>query len=382
MPAPMPPSHFSRRFAFDIRQLCLGPSGDRTHLLGLLREFPALAAEDEFLLCLNENCLHEPQELPPAPNMQVRTVPCRPGWLWTPLAWPRMLRRERVAVAHGVYLVPPLAPCPTVVTIHDVSFMAHPEWFPRRELRLMRRLIPLSARRATRIVTGSAHAADEIAQYLRVPRGKIVVIPYGPGPGAAPADGDEARARVAKRYGLRDRYVLAVGLLQPRKNLLRLLEAFAMIAPAHPEVQLAIVGATGWGHEPFHARLRELALADRVVLCGRVPDDDLRLLYRAAALLAYPSLYEGFGLPPLEAMAGGTPVIASNSTAIPEVVGEAALLFDPLDLAAMAAAMAAVLDDPALAARLSEAGPPRAAQFSWATAAAAYLRLLRELSNQ
>ncbi len=376
------PTHSPQRFALDIRQLCGGPSGDRTHLLGLLREFPSLAPEDDFLLCLNRQPLYDPAEVPAGPNLHLRVVPCRPGWLWTPVAWPWMLRREHVAVAHGVYLVPPLAPCPTVVTIHDVSFMAHPEWFPRRELRLMRRLIPLSARRATRLVTGSVHAAEEIARHLHVPREKIAVIPYGLRPAAASVDRDEARAQVVARYGLKERYVLAVGLLQPRKNLLRLLEAFARLAPARPDVQLAVVGATGWGNEPFHARLGELALGDRVVLCGRVPDADLWLLYRAAARLAYPSLYEGFGLPPLEAMACGTPVVASNTTAIPEVVGEAGLLCDPLDVAALAEALAAVLDDAALAARLSEAGPARAAQFTWAQAAAAYLQLFRELGGQ
>lgn len=379
MPALM--SAHSRRFALDIRQLCGGPSGDRTHLLGLLHEFAAQAPDDEFLLCLNQEPLFEPDALPEAPNLHTRVVPFRPGWLWTPVAWPRMLRQERADLAHGVYLVPPFAPCPTVVTIHDVSFMAHPEWFPRRELRLMRRLIPLSARRATRIVTGSAHAADEISRYLRVPRAKISVIPYGLSPAPRPIARNGAQALVAERYGLSGRFVLAVGLLQPRKNLPRLLEAFAQIAPAHPDVQLAVVGATGWGNEPFHARLAELALGDRVVLCGRVPDDDLWLLYRAAALLAYPSLYEGFGLPPLEAMACGTPVVASSTTAIPEVIGEAAVLCDPLDVAAMAAAMASVLDDQALAARLSDAGPARAAQFTWARAAAAYLQLFRELCS-
>lgn len=367
------------RLALDIRQLHLGPSGDRSHLLGLLGEFGRLAPQDEFLLCLDGTAGTGPTDLPAAPNYHLRYLSARPGWLWTPLAWPRLLRREHVAVAHGVYLIPPLAPCPTVVTIHDVSFMGHPEWFPRRELRRMRVLIPLSARRATRVVTASEHAASQIVTLLRIPREKVQVIPIGVPPCVMPLDRGEARAQVAERFGLAGRYLLAVGLLQPRKNLQRLLEAFALLAPAHAELKLAVVGATGWGNEPLYQRLRELQLGDRVVLCGAVPDSELQALYRAAELLVYPSLYEGFGIPPLEAMRCGTPVAASRVTAIPEVVGDAAVLFDPLDPRDMAAAISQVLGDPTRAATLAAAGLARAESFTWRRAAEAYLELFHSL---
>ncbi|MHB8994890.1 MAG: glycosyltransferase family 4 protein [Armatimonadota bacterium] len=369
------------RIALDIRQLCLGPSGDRTHLLGLLREFSTLAADDQFLLCLNQPCPEALADLPASRTYHLHSVRSRPGWLWTPVAWPRLLRRERAQVAHGVYLVPPLSPCPTVVTIHDVSFLAHPEWFPPQALRIMRVLIPLSARRATRVVTATEHAASEIVRLTGVPRSKISVIPYGVDERFVPVDSDEARQRVSEVCGLSGRYLIAVGLLQPRKNLTRLLQAFALIAPDHPDVKLAVVGATGWGNELFHERLRELRLEDRVVLCGSVPGEDLPALYSAAEMLVYPSLYEGFGLPPLEAMRCGTPVVASNATSIPEVVGDAAVLIDPLEPESIAAGIKAVLDDAKFAAELSQKGLQRASDFTWPGAAEAYLKLFHEVAK-
>jgi glycosyltransferase involved in cell wall biosynthesis len=370
------------RIALDIRQLCLPPSGDRTHLLGLLREFSTLAGDDQFLLCLNEPCPEALADLPASDRYHLHSLRSRPGWLWTPVAWPRLLRRERAQVAHGVYLVPPFSPCPTVVTIHDVSFLAHPEWFPRQALRIMRVLIPLSARRATRLVTATEHAASEIVRLIGVPRSKISVIPYGVDERFVPVDRDEARQRILQAYGLSGPYLIAVGLLQPRKNLARLLEAFALVAPDHPDLKLAVVGATGWGNEPFHERLRELRLQDRVVLCGSVPAEDLPALYSAAEMLVYPSLYEGFGLPPLEAMRCGTPVVASNTTSIPEVVGDAAVLADPLEPESIAAGIKSILDDSGIAAELSRRGLQRAREFTWRRSAEAYLKLFHEVARR
>jgi glycosyltransferase involved in cell wall biosynthesis len=193
-------------------------------------------------------------------------------------------------------------------------------------------------------------------------------------------DRGEARVQVGKRYGLRERYVLAVGLLQPRKNLARLLEAFELIVPGHPDLQLVVVGARGWGNEPLHERLQTPQLCERVALCGSVPPEDLRALYSAAEMLVYPSLYEGFGLPPLEAMSCGTPVVASKATAVPEVVGDAGLLVDPLDPQDIAAAMGRILEDTPLAADLAQRGLARAGLFSWRATARRYLEVFHEVA--
>jgi glycosyltransferase involved in cell wall biosynthesis len=367
------------RLAIDARELPHGVSGDRTYLLGVLREAVRLAPDDEFLLCYNDASATgvEAEELPS--NVSVEAIPCGRGWLWTPVAWPRWMRRKGIDVAHAMHLIPPFAPCPTVVTVHDLSFLVHPEWFPRRQARIMRRLIPLSARRATHIITGTEHAAQSLVELCHVRRDKITVIPHGVDPRFTPGDRDAARELVAARHGLHRRFVLAVGLIQPRKNLARLIDAFALLSPDHDDLGLAIVGRTGWEAEAVTARIEAAGLGDRVVLCGAVSDRELPDLFRAAELLVYPSLYEGFGLPPLEAMACGTPVVASNTTSLPEVVGEAGILVDPYQVEAIAEGLRTLVGNQTLCAALSRAGLERAATFTWRRSAEQHLELFRRL---
>ncbi|MBI2297444.1 MAG: glycosyltransferase family 4 protein [Armatimonadetes bacterium] len=364
--------------ALDCRQLGLGPSGDRTYLASLLRELFALEPERGYLLCFQNPPDGALDDLDVPPSARLHTLPARPGWLWTQLAWPRLMRREGAALGLAQYLVPSFAPCPTVAVIHDVSFLPHPEWFLPRPRRIMRVLIPLAARRATAIVTGSEHAAGEIVRHIGVPHRKVHVCPYAAGPQYRPADRAEAAA-CAARYGLEGRFVLAVGLIQPRKNLARLLAAFAALDGRHHDVKLAIVGRTGWQVEAVQAQVAALEVSERVVFCGAVPDEDLPRLYGACAVFCYPSLYEGFGLPPLEAMACGAPVVASGTTSIPEVVGDAGVLVDPLDVGSLAGGLNRVLGDPALAEELGRKGIERAAGFSWRRCAEQHLELFRAL---
>ena len=363
--------------ALDCRQMVTGVSGDRTYLAGLLAHYNRLEPQWRFLLCTQNGGAIFPDE-PPPDAYRERSFAVRPGWLWTPWAWPRVLKSTRAQVAHAQYLVPPIAPCPTVVTIHDVSFLAHPEWFPARQLRVMKRLIPLSARRSTCIVTASHHAAGEIVRFCGVAPEKIRVIPHGCDSRFRPLDKDLYRERAA-RYGLPERYILAVGLIQPRKNLPTLLEAFAQLTGDDADLALAIVGREGWALEQVKAQVGALHLQDRTVFTGAVPDEDLPAIYNAALLLAYPSFYEGFGLPPLEAMACGTPVVAANTTSLPEVVGEAGILVPPHDANALAEAMGHIAGSVELAQRLSQAGLEQAARFSWEASARAHLDVYREL---
>lgn len=364
------------RIALDIRQLTGGASGDRSYLLGLLGGLLQERGGQELLLCHAPG----PSGLETVPEgASLREVSAQPGWLWTPVVWPLALRLMKADVAHAQYLIPPLAPCPTVVTIHDVSFLAHPEWFPAKSLRVMRRLIPLSARRATRVVTGSEHAAGEIARLCGVRRERIAVIPYAADERFRPRDRDTCRAQVKERYGLDAPYLLAVGLLQPRKNLPRLLDAFSQVAAQVPGLTLAVVGRAGWGAQAVQERIARPDLAGKVKLLGAAPDDDLPLLYGAALALCYPSLYEGFGLPPLEAMACGTPVVASGTTSVPEVVGDAGVLVDPQNVESIADGMVRVVEDDTLREELSRRGLERAQAFSWTQCAQTHLALYREL---
>jgi glycosyltransferase involved in cell wall biosynthesis len=202
----------------------------------------------------------------------------------------------------------------------------------------------------------------------------VTVTPYAADPIYRPMDREAARRAVAERFGLRGPFVLAVGVLQPRKNLPRLIRAFGRVAREAPHA-LALVGKPGWAHEELKRAVAASGLGSRVKFTGYVPDADLPVLYNAAELFVYPSLYEGFGLPPLEAMACGTPVVTANVTSLPEVVGDAALAVDPTDELALADAIGRALTDEALRERLRTAGLAHAALFSWERTAALTLQV-------
>lgn len=289
---------------------------------------------------------------------------------WEQVAGPVAARRARLDLLHGPVNVLPLgAPCPGVVTVHDLAFLAYPAAFHPAKRRYLALLTALSLRRAARAIAVSSFTRDEIVRRLGVPAAKVAVVPNAADASFAPRPAGEV-ARFRAERGLPTRMILSVGTLEPRKNLVGLLQAFARVAPA-TDATLVVVGAKGWLYDELFARLDALGLAGRVRFAGRVPDGELPLWYNAAEVFVYPSRYEGFGLPPLEALACGVPVVTSDAASMPEVVGDAAILADPADPVALAAALARVLDDAGLRAALRERGPRRAAQFSWARTAAA-----------
>jgi glycosyltransferase involved in cell wall biosynthesis len=349
------------RIAIDCRSIAAPKTGDRTYCLNLTRALAAVDAENEYLLC---TAAPAPLADGLAPNFRQHVIPASPAWAWTPVQFPLALRRLASDVAHVQYFIPPAAPCPVVTTIHDVSFRSHPAWFPLKHRLLLNLLVPAAARSAARVIVGSEHARGELIRYYDLPPEKIVVTPYAADPIYRPMPLAEARAAVARRFGVRDAFVLAVGVLQPRKNLPRLVRAFARVVDRVPH-RLLLVGKPGWATEELHAAIERGRLGGRVQFTGYVPDADLPALYAAADLFAYPSLYEGFGLPPLEAMACGTPILTANTTSLPEVVGDAAVSVDPTDEAALAAALEELLRSPEQRAELRERGFARAARFSW-----------------
>lgn len=277
--------------------------------------------------------------------------------------------------AQGLFRGPRL-----VVTIHDLIPYVLPQTCSRTFLRRALQEIPRAVNEADAVITVSQNSKRDLQTLLEVPESRITVIPEAPEEHFVPLDRDICRMRVSRRYGLQGPFILNVGGFSRRKNLPRLVEAFAVLcrAASLPH-RLVLVGRPGGGS---YTRCQEVAdrlkVADRVVFPGFVAPEDLPSLYNAADLFVFPSLYEGFGLPPLEAMACGVPVIAANTSSLPEVVGEAARLVDPLFPEALAEAMGKVLKDPDEAARLGQAGLARAAQFSWSrTAALTHLVLER-----
>jgi glycosyltransferase involved in cell wall biosynthesis len=287
--------------------------------------------------------------------------------LWEQLVQPWALRRIQADLVHGpVFVGPLLSSCPVVVTIHDLSFIRFPELFRPVNRFYLTALTRLSARRARRLIAVSAHAARESAQLLGVPPERIDVVYHGVDPAFHPLPAGEVLS-FRERRGLPERFVFFVGTLEPRKNLVRLVEAFARVRDGG--TGLVLVGGRGWSYDELFARVEALGLGDEIVFAGYVMNDELPLWYNAATVVAYPSVYEGFGLPVLEAQACGTPVLTSNTSSLPEAAGDAALMVDPYDVEAIAAGLSQVLTDESLRHQLRERGLVHAGRFSWPRAA-------------
>lgn len=269
--------------------------------------------------------------------------------------------------------VPPTAGRALVATVHDLAFHRFPDAYPASGRRFHEQATRIAAGEAARLLTPSTATACDLADLYGVERARITVIPLG----VDPSNPDRAAARrLLDRLGVPGPFLLAVGTLEPRKNLAVLVEAFASAAAELPDHHLVVAGPAGWGPAPPPSW--ELL---RVRLAGQVDRPTLEGLYAAADGLAYPSLYEGFGLPVVEAMAAGTPVLTSDRSSLPEVAGEAALLVDPGDRDALAAGLVLLVTDQPLRARLRQAGLERAAGFTWEATAtrtwAAYREALR-----
>jgi glycosyltransferase involved in cell wall biosynthesis len=283
--------------------------------------------------------------------------------VWEQLAQPRVLRQIGADLVHGpVFVGPLLAPCPVVVTIHDLSFIRFPDLFRPANRLYLTLLTRLSARRARRLIAVSSHAAAETTRLLGVPPEQIDVVYHGVDPAFRPLPDDEVAA-FRHRRGLPERFALFVGTLEPRKNLVRLVEAFDRIR--NDQASLVLVGGKGWLYDELFATVEALGLSKVVTFAGYVTDDELPLWYNAATALAYPSVYEGFGLPVLEAQACGTPVLTSNASSLPEAAGDAGLMVDPYDTDALAAGLHRLLTDESLQCELRERGLVHARQFSW-----------------
>ena len=255
-----------------------------------------------------------------------------------------------------------------VISIHDAIAFRYPEGYPRLNNFLHRRYVPYTLRNVDAVVTVSNHARQDLERFLGIPPPSVHVTPLGVSEMFHPV-GDDESGEVARRFGLDRPFILSVGVKEARKNLARLILAFEELHRDLPDFQLALVGPTLWRHPISIDGIKASSISDRVRLIEYVSDGDLRSLYSRASLFVYPSLYEGFGLPVLEAMACGTPVVASNSTSIPEVAGDAAVLVDPTNVHALAEAMRSVLTDVDLQTSLRAKGSARIRQFTWQRAA-------------
>lgn len=337
-------------------------TGDRTYTLTLLRGLARLnldPARWKFQLLLDAP--DENGVLPQSPCFETVILTAPNSRLWTLAALPKWAWQARPDLVHLHYLAPFGLPCPFVTTIHDVVWRARPSTFPKLHRAVMNLGMPSTAKRAAKILTVSEFSRREIARYLRVPQSKIEVTYNAVDERYAQPISSAQIAAAREKYHIGDApYVLSVGVQQPRKNVPRLVAAFDKAKAKHPDWphQLVIVGKPGWGEKS------SITTHHSPLTIGYVADDDLPALYAGAACFAYPSLYEGFGLPIIEAMACGAPVLTSDCGATREVAGDAAQLAEPRDISSIAAGLEAVLGDENHAARLREMGKRRAAAFT------------------
>ena len=288
--------------------------------------------------------------------------------LWQQAALPHILSRDGIDLLHAPgYVMPRICPCPALVTVYDVIAIKFPELCKRTNALHYGLMLPRTLRRAARILAASERTRDDLVALLDADPERIEVVYPGVDEAFQPVEDPERLAEVRTRLGLPERFILFVGNIEPKKNLPTLIRAFALLK-RHRRIphRLVIAGKKGWKCGDVFRAVRDEGLESEVIFPGYVPLENLPALYSMAELFAFPSLYEGFGLPPLEAMACGTPVVASNAGALPEVLGDAALQVDPLDVDALQKVIHKILTNQFLRRHLSEAGRKRAARFTWA----------------
>ncbi len=302
--------------------------------------------------------------------------------LWEQLAAPVYCRSGQVDVVHGPVNVVPLAGrVPGIATIHDLAFLAYPEQYPSIQRRYLKTMTRLSARHARRVITVSEFTRQDVISRLDVPDDRVTAVPNGVDPSFFPRTATVELERFRREYRLPDQFLLFVGTLQPRKNLIGLLRAFATI-PKPARVPLYVVGAPGWMYHDIYAEVSQLGIANEVHFPGYAASGTLPLWYSASTAFVYPSFYEGFGLPVLESMACGTPVVASNRTSLPEVVGDAGLLVDPDDTEEIAGALETILNDENQRRELAARALKRAARFTWNRTARETVAVYRQVVNE
>ena len=304
--------------------------------------------------------------------------------LWEQFVQPALLKRHEVQLTHGpVYVAPLNSPCRCVVTVHDLGFVRCPEHLRSSSSLYLRLFTRLSVHRASKIIAVSGSTKRDLLRWVNLDPERVEVIHHGVEEAYHPIRDSERMAAFRQRRSLPEKMILYVGTLEPRKNVETLIRAYARLKRRSVVPHILVVGgARGWRYEGIFAVAEQLGLSGEVIFPGFLPQNELPLWYNAADLFVYPSMYEGFGWPPLEAMACGVPVITSNASSLPEVVGEAALTVDPHDVDGLVDAMYSVLSVASVGERLSHAGRERSSEFTWERTARATARVYRQAATQ
>jgi glycosyltransferase involved in cell wall biosynthesis len=366
--------------AIDAHSVGTGLAGNETYITNLIEALAEIDTTNRYTLYVTKPSAVERFDGRWSHVSVRRTLPHTP-LVRIPVTLSAELRRRPVDLLHVQYTAPPFPPCPVVATIHDLSFEHLPATFKRRSWMQLRLTVRHTARRAAHIIASSEYTRRDILETYGVAPERTSTVPLAAAPHFRPIRDERELQRVRDVYGIAGNYILAVGSIQPRKNLTRLVEAYASLRRqrAHDKLpRLVVVGKQAWLYAETLRAVEASGVRADVIFTGYAPEADLPALYSGALCFVYPSVYEGFGLPPLEAMRCGTAVVAGNRTSLPEVVGDAGLLVNPFDVEEIAAAIARLIDDKDLRATLSERGLARATQFDWRETA----RLTLEVYNR
>jgi len=366
------------RFSVDAHAIGCHLTGNEVYIRNLLHEFARLDEDNEWIAYISKQGAEA--DLPS--RIQTRSVSQNP-YKRLGMDLSQHVRRDRPDLLHVQYTSPLLTTVPLIVSVHDVSYLEYPQYFTRFRSAQLRVTVKRTLKRAARVLTPSEFSRRAILKHYRIDEDKVVVVPNAVASKFRPIERDVARVAIQRKFGIHRPFVLTVGDLQPRKNHLGLLQAFEGVLQAEPQLQqdLVFVGKETWYSRELHRAVERSVLRDRVHFTGFVDDDELVQFYGASDLFVFPSFYEGFGLPILEAMACGRAVACSRLTAMPEVANAAGILFDPGSKEEMARAMLDVLRDQELRARLERLGSQRAATFSWEKSAARTLQVYYEVAS-
>lgn len=355
------------RIGIDIHSIGSRKGGNETYYRELVKGLVKIRSENRFFLYHTSPTIAQHISADDHFTLE-ELIPAYPG-LRIPFSIPWRTRLDQLDLFHAQFIVPPFLKCKTVTSIFDVAYEHFPQFFDAAQRAWLKVLIPWSARRADHIITLSENSKKDIVRAYGIAEEKITVTYLGAGADFFPRDKEKAQERLAQRYGIQGDFILYLGRLQARKNLARLVEAYALVRKAGHCQKLVIAGKRDSLFEPICALVKELKLERDIVLPGYVHAEDVPIFYSAAEVFVYPSLYEGFGLPVIEAMSCGVPVITSRGSSLEEVAGNAALLIDPLDEVSIAQALKQVLGDDELRKRLGEAGLTRSKTFDLKDAA-------------
>ncbi|MCK4504465.1 MAG: glycosyltransferase family 4 protein [Candidatus Aegiribacteria sp.] len=365
------------RIGMEISPLIWEMSGIPNYILRLLNGLASIDSENEYFLYTNRPIPFD-MGLPGNFRTVVLNRPSPRFQLWFQLALPLRLKKDRIDLFHGLYYrLPIVLPVPGVLTVHDLSGYLFPR-FHTGKAHLVNLMYPVFVKKASRIIAVSEFTAKELKNNFPDASEKITVIHEAPPPDYTPVRDKSILEKVRKRFSLPERFFLFLGTLEPRKNLTGLLDAFYSVADSIPQ-SLVISGGTGWKTGHIFEKLQKGVSEGKVFLTGHIDRADVQALLSMAEFFVYPSLYEGFGLPVLESMACGTPVITSSVSSMPEIAGKAALLIDPVSKDSIAEAIRMLALDSIRRKEFSEKGLKRAGEFSWRKAAGETMDVYRSL---